>query len=109
MWHSQSINSLKATKSILEFMCISPNRRTNCFQLIYSMSVLIVYEALFSSMFYMKFFYSGEAYIHLRKFDTTYVAEHMVWFMLGRFFSIGILLSLCILSTQQLLIDQVVV
>lgn len=108
MWHSHPINTLKPTKSVLEFMCISPfrNQETKRFQVTYYVALLLIFEAVFSSTFYLKFFYSGEALVHMKNYDTIYVAEHMAWFFLGRFYSLGVLLSLCNRSSQQQLMNR---
>lgn len=107
MWHSNSIVSLKAIKSILEFMCISPfQKRANHSKFIYYMTLLIVYEITFCTTVYLKFCYSGKLYIHQQRFDTVYFMRHMTWFLQGCLFSFGVIISWSNLSAQELLIER---
>lgn len=108
MWHSQSIVSLKATKSILQYICVSPFQGINRSQYIYYFSILVLFEALFMGSFYIKFFYNKEIYIHWDEYDTLYFVEHITWFLMGQCFSIAIILSLCSRSAQQKLIKRVI-
>lgn len=78
----------------------------NLSQYIFYISLLLAYEVVFLSTFYLKFFYSGEAQAHLVNFDTIFISEHMSWFLLGRFHSIGILLSWSNRSAQQQLLNR---
>lgn len=105
MWHLQPVVSLKASRPFLEFMCIVPFR-INRSQFIYYISLLTVYEILFCSSFYMKFFYSGQVYIHLQKFDTVYFSRMMTWWLLARSFSFGVIISLCSRTAQRQLIER---
>lgn len=106
MWHSQSVVTLKATQSILGFLCISPFQGKNRHEVIYYLSLLIVYEILFSGTFYLKFFYTGEAYTYANNFDIVYITEHLAWFLIGRVYSLGLILSLCNRSAHRQLINR---
>lgn len=106
MLHSQSIVSLKATQPCLEYLCILPFQRKSRFEVIYYISVFLVYEIVFSTSFYLKFFHTGEACHHAENYDIIYISEHMGWFLVGRIFSLGLILSLCNRSSHQQLIDR---
>lgn len=88
-------------------MCISPFQRVNRQEIIYYISILIVYEVVFSSTFYLKFFYTGEANVHVKDFDIIYITEHLAWFVIGRMYSLGLVLSLCNRSAHQQLLNRV--
>lgn len=105
MWDSQSIVSLKETKSFLEFMCISPFL-TSRFRFIYYVSLLTVYEILFCSSYYFKYFRSGQVHNHLQKLDTVFFTKMMTWVLIGRSLSFGIILSLCSRSAQRQLLER---
>lgn len=107
MWHSQSIVSLKSTESILEFMCIAPFQGRNRYEVMHYVSLLLAYEVVFSSTFYLKFIYTGEAYNHAENFDIVYISEHLGWFAVGRIYSLGLILALCNRSAQQELLIRV--
>lgn len=100
MWCSESIVSLKISKGILEYICISPFHGINRLQVVYYIKLLLVYELVFSSSFYLTFFHSGEAHVHLEKYDAFYVVEQIARFMMGRIFSLGVMYSLCSRSAQ---------
>lgn len=87
-------------------MCVLPFQGKNRYEVIYYISLLIVYEVVFSSTFYLKFFYTGEAYIHAGRFDITYISEHMAWFLIGRVYSFGLILSLCNRSAHRQLMQR---
>lgn len=106
MWRSESINSWKATKSILEFMCVSPFQEIKRYQITFYIALLLVYEVVFSGSIYMKFFYNGEAYVHIDNYDICYITDHIVWFGMGRMFNFGVILSLNNRLSQRELMNR---
>lgn len=100
MWHSQSISSLKGTKHILEYLCISPFRGRPSSQCAYYISFVLVYGIVFFATFYHSMIYSGDLNSHMEHYDTFYVARHIKRFSRGPFVCIVIILSMCSRSDQ---------
>lgn len=111
MLHSQSIASIKSTKIILEFFGILPFEEIKCFQWIYYISLLLVFEVLFSTSIYLLYFNGAEAYSEIFNYESIYfhIAEDITWYFLGRFFSFGVLLTLCNRSAHRELIKRMAV
>lgn len=99
MWHSQSIISLKATKTILEYTCIFPFQE-NWTQCIYNISIFLLYEILFFGTFYLSMVSTGDIYTHANNYDTLYIVHQIAEFSMGPCFGLGIILSLCSRSDQ---------
>lgn len=108
MWQPQSIVSLRATRSILEYSCIAPFQAVNRSKCIHYISIVLIFEIMCWGSFYFKYFYDGEIYVHLRNFDTVYFATRFLWFLLACIFGLGIILSLCSQSAQRQLIERMV-
>lgn len=100
MWHSQSITSLKATKSILEYLCISPIKERNCAKYIYCISFVLIHQIVFIGTFYHSMIYTSEFRIHANDYDTFYFVRQMKKFAMGPCFSLGVILSMCSRSAQ---------
>lgn len=107
MLQSHSIISLKATKLILEYACILPFQEIKRFQFSYYVTLLLAFEVVFSCSVYLKFFYNGEAYIHIDNYDIFYIAYHLVWFIMGRLFTLSAIISLWNRSSQRELMSQI--
>lgn len=107
MWHSQTIVSLKATKVVLKYLCIAPFQEKSRYEVAYYLSLLAVYEFVFSSSFYLKFFYTNEALNRAENFDITYISDHLGWFLIGRIYSLGLIQSLCNRSAHRQLMHRV--
>lgn len=106
MWLSQSIISLKATKSVLEYLCISPFQGRNRSQFAYYFLVFFIYEIVFVTSCYLTQFRSGVLNTHMDNYDTFYFVRQMVRFALGPFFGLGLILSLCSRSDQLQLLQR---
>lgn len=94
-----SIVSLIYTKDFLQFICISPFERR--LGVLYYLFVLVAYEAMFASSSYV---------IRNFIFEFTSVsglAMMLVWFFLGRAFTIGIFLSLWNQFEHRQLIERI--
>lgn len=106
MWLSQSITSLTATKSVLEYLCISPFVGRSRSQFAYYFVVFFMYEIVFVTACYFTQFRSGILNMHMDSYDTFYFVQQMVRFALGPFFGIGLILSLCSRSDQLQLLKR---
>lgn len=100
MWHSQSIVSLKATKSIFEYLCISPFQGRNRFQYIYYILVFLVYAILFLSAFYSALIYTDDLRESAENYDTIFILSVILNLAMGPCFGLGIIFSLCSRSAQ---------
>lgn len=106
MWHSQSIVSLKATKSILEYFCISPFPEKYWSQWTCYFSFIFVYEIVFFSAFYHSIIQTGDFSTHAHNYDTFYCLHQMRRFVVGTFFCFCIIISLCNRSAQLQLLSR---
>lgn len=102
MWQSQTNFSLNIIQTFLEIYCIAPSHR-QFFQTFYFW-FLIAFEALFNVTIYLKFFYYGGFLEHMT--DTVRTSLRIVFFLQGRLYCFGVLLSACSRSAQQTLFDQ---
>lgn len=100
MWHSRSIVSIKATRSVLEYFCISPFQGRNRFHCTYYISFFFVYGIAFSISFYLSLIYSREVFDHAKMYDTFYFVKEIKRVLMGPCFCIGIIVSLCSRSAQ---------
>lgn len=100
MWHSQSITSLKATKSLLEYLCISPFKERNWSMYIYCISIVFIHQIVFVGTFYHSMIYTSEFRVRANDYDTFYFVRQMKKFAMGPCFSLGIIFSLCSRSAQ---------
>lgn len=88
-------------------MCITPLRWRHRFS---SCAILIIlFELTFSISFYLKFFHTGQLYFFLQRFDMIYFTRQTTWFLLGRLFTFGVILSVCSRSAQQQLIERMAI
>lgn len=109
MWHSQSIVTLNATKNILKFICIAPFRDEHHFHFIYYASVLIAFQTIFLTSFYIKLFYLGEIHSHLITYDTFYFVEQITWIVISYGFTGAIWLSMQNHSDQMELLQRMAI
>lgn len=106
MWHSQSIASTMATRSVLEYFCISPFQERYRFYCTYYISFFLVYGIVFFSSFYLSLIYSGEVFDHAQIYDTFYFVKETKRVIMGPCFCIGIIISLCSRSAQLQLLER---
>lgn len=106
MWLSQSLVSLKASKSILEYSCICPFRERPRFQCTYYILFFLVSIIVFFGSFYYSLIYSGDLRTHMEDYDTFYIARQIKRLTRGLFFCLIIILSMCSRSAQLKLHKQ---
>lgn len=109
MWYSQSIVCLKPSKSVLEYFCISPFQGEGRFQSTYYISVILVYEIVFCSTFYLSLIYTGDVSVHMDNYDTFYFVQQFFRFALGPSLGIILILSLASRSAQLQLLKRMTV
>lgn len=88
-------------------MCISPSGGMDGLEFGYRISLLLIYEIVFSSTFYLKFIYTREVLHRAEHFDIIYMSEHFSWFVIGRIYSLGLILSLCNRAAHLHMIDLI--
>lgn len=103
---SQPITSLNAAKHILNYLCVLPTDGIKRSQVIYHISLLVVFEVLFWTVCYIKYIYNEEVYIHIQEYDVFYFVEEITWFAIGHSFAFAVAVSLLSRSAQQELIRR---